>query len=1490
MSYLFFIIGMVVSTFLFSGLFSLILWIKKIDTKINFSYFFFAVFSTLYIFFSLLNSQNTDIKLFIVNEKILDTSILLAGIFFIELISNLTRYKPKKLIITLRLIFGLLIVLSLALPYGITFATIEGFNKNILYENVVLYTVKGELNSFYWFLILFIAFLIAYAIKSMHYLFTHGGKQDFKLLLISMLVGLSGVLADNFLRAVSIKGLFFIEDFAFIGFVGIITERNFRNIFNMSKIKQDLGQSEERFRILFENANDAILIMKRDMFIDCNGTAVKMFGYEKEKIIGESPIRFSPPLQPDGVQSKVKAIEKIENALNGVPQRFEWRHINSKGNSFDTEVSLVRIELSGQFLLHASVRDITERKKAEEALKLSEQKQRTLFDLAADPILLLEFDGKIIDLNQAAYELMGIDKSQLQNINIIDLNSEDSKPKVKERLFNIKEMGKYVFDTTLVNRDGKIIPIEVNATTIEYEKRDIILAIHRDMTIRLQAEEILRNSEEKYRNIIQTAVEGFFIIDTNGKILEVNNAWEKMFGYHGSSLRNLNLSDIEAAENAAEIELHLKKIIDQGYDRFETKLKNKNGDILFTDVSVTFSKSNNLFYSFLSDITERKKIEEEILKNQLFINRVTDQSPDIIYIYDVLKDKNIYTNKNIGKMLGYGENEFPVYDNEFFNNIIHPDDLVQFNNFHEKINEWEKEFIFEFEYRMKDKNGEWRWFTGKEKEFQRNEGKIISIIGTVSEITDKKKYEEALVESEQRYRLLSDMTVEGIALHSQGLLYDANETFLEMVGYKREDLIGKDVIPIIFPKDQIENARQLNMVERDYPLEFKYITSNGVERIAEFRYKNMEYKGHNVRFTSVYDITERKIFEKKLQESEERFRLIAENSTDMIAKHKLDGEFIYVSPSCKRILGYEPDELIGRNPFEYYYSDDIPSIRQSLNKILTDSVIDTIAYRFKKKDGSYIWFETTSTAILDLKNGKPYEIQTSSRDITDRKKIELSLDRSEKNLRKIFETAPFGIAISNVHYPYNILACNDSYLDIVSLRREDLIGNPAPRFIDEAALTVINKEFLRKGYLDNFEFLSNNDEGERYWSISLRNITYDNKPANLSVIQNITSIKRTEKELETYSQFIKYVINSVPVAIVSADSRLNVTLFNHYSENFMADTDSLYLFEKFPKLMFIKEILNRSIEKNDPITDTMMITGEEGEIKYFNIVISPLISDFNPGSVILVEDMTEMKRMERVMIQSEKVMSVAGLAAGMAHEINNPLGTIVQGCQNILRRISKDLHKNIQTASRIGIDINIIETYFRERQIFEIIESMRSAAGKASEIVKNMLQFSRRSESKKVMYDLTQLVDQVIELAQNDYDLKKKYDFKSIKIIKEFENDIPMIKLTVTEIEQVIFNILSNAAQAMRQYDTKSMLPTIIIRLIKEIQNVRIEIEDNGPGMNDKIKNRIFEPFFTTKEPGEGTGLGLSVAYMIITTNHSGTISVNSEVGKGTTFIIRLPY
>ncbi len=273
----------------------------------------------------------------------------------------------------------------------------------------------------------------------------------------------------------------------------------------------------------------------------------------------------------------------------------------------------------------------------------------------------------------------------------------------------------------------------------------------------------------------------------------------------------------------------------------------------------------------------------------------------------------------------------------------------------------------------------------------------------------------------------------------------------------------------------------------------------------------------------------------------------------------------------------------------------------------------------------------------------------------------------------------------------------------------------------------------------------------------------------------------------------------------------------------------------------------------------------------------------------IVRDITRRKQEQRLMMQNEKMMSLGGLAAGMAHEINNPLAGMMQNAQVIENRLSKDLPANDQAAREAGTTFSAVSVYMEKRNILKLLRSIVQSGNQAAKIVENMLQFARKGSLEKTPQDIVRLLDKTIDLASSDYNLKTSYDFRKITIIRDYEVDQLQVLCDGSSLQQVFFNIIKNAAEAFFNCEISDRKPELIFRVQRRKDAARIEIEDNGPGIDEMVQKRVFEPFYTTKGPREGTGLGLSVSYFIVAEDHGGDISVDSKPGEGTTFTIRLP-
>ncbi|MBI9102078.1 MAG: PAS domain-containing protein [Spirochaetales bacterium] len=303
--------------------------------------------------------------------------------------------------------------------------------------------------------------------------------------------------------------------------------------------------------------------------------------------------------------------------------------------------------------------------------------------------------------------------------------------------------------------------------------------------------------------------------------------------------------------------------------------------------------------------------------------------------------------------------------------------------------------------------------------------------------------------------------------------------------------------------------------------------------------------------------------------------------------------------------------------------------------------------------------------------------------------------------------------------------------------------------------------------------------------------------------------------------------------------------------------------------------------------------GPDGNPVYLDTCKIPLHDE--KGRVIGIlgtsENITEKSRMQELLVHNEKMLSVGGLAAGMAHEINNPLAGIIQTSDVLFNRLASTLNipANRKAAEKAGTSLEAVEEFMRLRQIPRMLLSIQESGRRVGEIVDNMLSFARKSDSSFSTYSINDVLEKTLALAATDYDLKKHYDFKNIEIRKQYEPSLPMVPCEGSKIQQVLFNIIKNAAQAMNEAGIGSPCIEVRTSYKKDKKRAVIEITNNGPGMSEDVRRRVFEPFFTTKPTGEGTGLGLSVSYFIVTENHQGEMEVLSAVDKGVTFIISLP-
>ena len=386
---------------------------------------------------------------------------------------------------------------------------------------------------------------------------------------------------------------------------------------------------------------------------------------------------------------------------------------------------------------------------------------------------------------------------------------------------------------------------------------------------------------------------------------------------------------------------------------------------------------------------------------------------------------------------------------------------------------------------------------------------------------------------------------------------------------------------------------------------------------------------------------------------------------------------------------------------------------------------------------------------------------------------------------------------------------------------------------------------------------------------------------------------KIEKKLTGFQNYLNSIIDSMPSALIALDEQLYVTQWNQeasaLSGTRLDEALNQPIFLAFEPLKPYLPQLKQTVEQHTVAKIERVTWVKDDEARHYALTFYPLMGGAGRGVVIRIDDITQRLSLEEMMVQSEKMLSVGGLAAGMAHEINNPLGAILHNVQNIRRRLSPELPKNLEQAEHIGIELETVNQYLVAREVPQLLDGIQQAGARAAKIVTHMLSFSRRSTRQMAPCDLPALIDQAVEIAGNDFDLAIGFDFKGQAIIRQFDPQLGPVPGTANELEQVLLNLLKNAAQAIHQREDDREPGRIILRTKLNPPWAEIQVEDNGIGMSESVRKRTFEPFFTTKEIGQGTGLGLSVSYFIITNNHKGQMEVQSTLGQGTCFTLRLP-
>ncbi len=513
-------------------------------------------------------------------------------------------------------------------------------------------------------------------------------------------------------------------------------------------------------------------------------------------------------------------------------------------------------------------------------------------------------------------------------------------------------------------------------------------------------------------------------------------------------------------------------------------------------------------------------------------------------------------------------------------------------------------------------------------------------------------------------------------------------------------------------------------------------------------------------------------------------------------------------------------------------------------------------------------------------------------------KRDQALRQGAELLRATFESTGDGLLV--IDATGKIAEYNDNFVKMWQISEDVLATGDINKMIASVSREVLDPG----GFKQKIEQLTQSDsesideitlKGDRVFErVSCPLIMDGRATGRVSSFRDVSESKKAAHELNSLRSLLSNVIDSMPSIIASIDTEHRVLLWNREAAILTGVSPEQAKGRKLPSLLPQMsqqlERLQEAIAQRNPQFKRALPVESDDQNRFWDLTIYPLVSNGVEGAVVRMDDVTERVRIEEMMIQSEKMLSVGGLAAGMAHELNNPLAGILQNVQVLRNRLLGDLRANQAAANACGIDLTAIADYAAKRDLPQTIDTILSSGKRAVRIIENMLNFSQKSDDHFAAHDLAKLLDDTLELAANDYDMKKKYDFRKIEIARHYQADTPKVMCESVKIQQVFLNLLKNGAQAMTANNApRRARPRFDLRVSADQELVQVEVEDNGVGMDVDCAKRVFEPFFTTKEVGVGTGLGLSISYFIITENHGGTITVETQPGKGARFIVRLP-
>lgn len=736
---------------------------------------------------------------------------------------------------------------------------------------------------------------------------------------------------------------------------------------------------------------------------------------------------------------------------------------------------------------------------------------------------------------------------------------------------------------------------------------------------------------------------------------------------------------------------------------------------------------------------------------------------------------------------------------------------------------------------------------------------------------ERKKAEIAVRRSEEEYRRLVENLYEGIwAIDKDARTTFVNPRMAEMLGYTRNEMLGKSLFSFMDEHSVEIAASLLRQHGGREQHDFEFIRKDGTRAYMIMETSPIidgegNYAGA---LAGVLDITERKEMEEELHIAEQNFRNSIEGSPLGIRIVSADEKLLYANQAILDILGYGSAEELRAVPTAKLYTPESYAQLMEHRKLIlsNDKLKRTTATQYEtaitRKDGQIRHVIVTRKAVVW--SGE-VQFQVIYQDVTERKQAEEALRQSEEKLRLMFESLSEGIVVIDLNA--KILQLNEAKLRMHGYsNKAELIGRSALDFAAERdRVRAWNNlmKVLQEGYRGSVEYNFLTKDGREFpaeVSAAVLKDTSGQPIGFINISQDITERKQAEEEIKKAAEEWRTTFDSITdlVSIHSRDFKL-VRVNKAFAERLKKTPEELIGRKCYEVIHGTDKPVPwcphlKALETKGTATADI---NEHYLGMYIEVTASPILNKQGEvsASIHVIRDVTERKRMEEQLILTDRLASIGELVSGIAHELNNPLTSVIGFSELILERqnLPADISEDLKTINK---------------------EAQRTAG-----IVRNLLTFARKHAPVKQMVDINSIVESVLSLRAYEHRIN------NIQVNTHLAVDLPQVVADGFQLQQVFMNIVTNAEYFMIETHGRGTL-TVITEHVGGI--VRISVADDGCGIAPNNLRNIFDPFFTTKEVGKGTGLGLSICHGIMT-GLGGRIYAESELGKGATFIVELP-